>query len=151
MTNLPLTQTLYEEDYPLWLEKTLKNLQERNVEHLDWEHLIEEIQLLGNEQKRKVESYLRQLLKHLLFYQYWSLPDCKNHWAVEIDNFRVELKSLIKSKTLSNYMLAVVDEVYDDALRQATKKSGLKNLPVTCPYTIDEILAIDYLPAMEDK
>lgn len=84
-----MSQTLYEQDYPQWLETTLQQLQAQDIENLDWEHLIEEITTLGNEQKHKVESYLLQLLKHLLLYQYWSLPDCKHHWAVEIDNFRV--------------------------------------------------------------
>jgi hypothetical protein len=50
-------------------------------------------------QRRKVESYLRQILKHLLLYQYWRLEDCLHHWEIELDNFRTELKSLVKSKT----------------------------------------------------
>jgi hypothetical protein len=141
-----LTQILYEQDYHLWLESTLKQLQERDLEHLDWEHLIEEIERLGNEQKHKLESYLLQLLKHLLLYQYWSLPECKNHWEVEIDNFRVELRKLTKSKNIYNYLLTVVEEVYIDALRQAKKKSGLSCFSQTCPYSIEQILDVDYLP-----
>ncbi|MEH2236544.1 DUF29 domain-containing protein [Nostoc sp.] len=141
-----LTQILYEQDYHLWLETTLKQLQERDLEHLDWEHLIEEIERLGNEHKHKLESYLLQLLKHLLLYQHWSLPGCKNHWEVEIDNFRVELRKLTKSKNLYNYLLTVVEEVYIDVLRQAKKKSGLNCFPQTCPYSIEQILDVDYLP-----
>jgi hypothetical protein len=57
--------SLYEEDYVEWLEVTLKQLQSRDLGKLDWQHLIEEIEGLGREQKNKVESYLRQLLKHL--------------------------------------------------------------------------------------
>ncbi|MEH2362774.1 DUF29 domain-containing protein [Nostoc sp.] len=141
-----LTQILYEQDYHLWLETTLKQLQEGDLGHLDWEHLIEEIERLGNEQKHKLESYLLQLLKHLLLYQHWSLPECKNHWEVEIDNFRVELRKLTKSKNLYNYLLTVLEEVYIDALRQAKKKSGLNSFPQTCPYSIEQILDVDYLP-----
>ncbi|WP_373528020.1 DUF29 domain-containing protein [Nostoc sp.] len=129
-----LTQILYEQDYHLWLATTLKQLQERDLDHLDWEHLIEEIEALGNEQKHKLESYLLQLLKHLLLYQHWSLPECKNHWEVEIDNFRVELKKLTKSKNLYNYLLTVLEEVYIDALRQAKKKSRLNCFLQICPY-----------------
>ncbi|BAY76123.1 hypothetical protein NIES25_25720 [Nostoc linckia NIES-25] len=145
MSKIP-TQILYEQDYQLWLETTLKQLQERDLDRLDWEHLIEEIAALGNEQKHKLESYLLQLLKHLLFYQHWSLPDCKNHWEVEIDNFRVELRKLTKSKNLYNYLLTVLEEVYIDSLRQAKKKSGLNCFPQSCPYTIEQILDVDYLP-----
>ncbi|MDF5710555.1 MAG: DUF29 domain-containing protein [Nostoc sp. S4] len=141
-----LTQILYEQDYQLWLETTLKQLQERDLAHLDWEHLIEELAALSNEQKHKLESYLLQLLKHLLLYQHWSLPDCKNHWEVEIDNFRVELRKLTKSKNLYNYLLTVLEQVYIDALRQAKKKSNLNCFPKSCPYTIEQILNVDYLP-----
>ena len=141
-----LTQNIYDQDYHLWLEVTLKQLQERDLDHLDWEHLIDEIQALGNEQKHKLESYLLQLLKHLLLYQHCSLPECKNHWEVEIDNFRVELRKLTKSKNLYNYLLTVLEEVYIDALRQAKKKSELNCFPQSCPYTIEQILDVDYLP-----
>ncbi len=141
-----LTQILYDQDYHLWLETTLKQLQARDLDHLDWEHLIEEIEALGYEQKHKLESYLLQLLKHLLLYQHWSLPDCKNHWEVEIDNFRVELRKLTKSKNLYNYLLTVLEEVYIDTLRQAKKKSGLNCFPQNCPYNIEQILDVDYLP-----
>ncbi|HLP87937.1 MAG TPA: DUF29 domain-containing protein [Nostocaceae cyanobacterium] len=141
-----LTQNLYEQDYHLWLETTLKQLQTRDLENLDWEHLIEEIEALGNEQNRKLKSYLLQLLKHLLLYQYWDVPDCQNHWEVEIDNFRVELQDLTQSKNLYNFMLTVLEEVYTNAKRQAKKKSGLNNFPENCPYNIEQILDVDYLP-----
>ena len=66
---LPSIQTnLYEEDYYLWIETTLKQLENQDIDNLDWQHLTEEIEALGIEQRRKVESYLKQLLIHLLLY-----------------------------------------------------------------------------------
>ncbi|MFN9169463.1 MAG: DUF29 family protein, partial [Dolichospermum sp.] len=47
---------IYEQDYTEWLDITLNQLQNRDLENVDWEHLIEEITALGNEQRRKVES-----------------------------------------------------------------------------------------------
>lgn len=113
---------------------------------MDWEHLVEEIEALGNEQRRKVESYLRQILKHLLFYQYWRLEDCLHHWEIELDNFRTELRSLVKSKTLYNCLNSIVDETYKDAFRQAKKKSKLDCFPLSCPYPVGQILNINFLP-----
>ncbi|MEH2073703.1 MAG: DUF29 family protein, partial [Nostoc sp.] len=40
--------TLYEEDYYLWVETTLKQLENKDIENIDWEHLSEEIEALGN-------------------------------------------------------------------------------------------------------
>ena len=72
----PLSETtlteIYEQDYYLWLLKTLELVKNKDVNELDWEHLTEEIEALGNEQRRKVKSYLRQLLIHLLLYYYWE-------------------------------------------------------------------------------
>lgn len=144
--DLKAIEQLYEEDYTLWLEKTANQLKSGDFSQLDLIHLIEEIEALGSEQRRKVESYLRQLLKHLLFYQYWSLPECRNHWAMEIENFRAELKRLLRSKTLYNHLVSVQDEVYTEAVRQAKKKSELKSFLETCPYTIEQILDIDFYP-----
>lgn len=144
--NLKAIEQLYEEDYTLWLDQTANVLKTGDFSQLDITHLVEELEALGSEQRRKVKSYLRQLLKHILFYHYWSIPECKNHWSVEIDNFRVELKELIQSRTLYNYLLFVKDEVYRDAVRQAKKKSDLKCFPEICPYTIEQILDIDFYP-----
>jgi hypothetical protein len=35
------TTNLYEEDYLLWIETTLKQLQEQDTENLDWQNLID--------------------------------------------------------------------------------------------------------------
>ncbi|BAG01880.1 conserved hypothetical protein [Microcystis aeruginosa PCC 9809] len=50
------TKDLYEQDYPAWLEETAKQLRQRQTDVLDWEHLGEEIEALGNEQRHKVRS-----------------------------------------------------------------------------------------------
>jgi hypothetical protein len=42
---------LYEQDYLAWLEETAKQLRQRQTDLLDWEHLREEIEALGNEQR----------------------------------------------------------------------------------------------------
>jgi hypothetical protein len=59
---------IYEQNYSQWLQVTVEQLESRDLANIDWENLAEEIRALGNEQKHKVESYLRQLIKHLLLY-----------------------------------------------------------------------------------
>ncbi|NET71734.1 MAG: DUF29 domain-containing protein [Sphaerospermopsis sp. SIO1G2] len=141
---------LYEEDYYLWIETTLRQIQNHDIENLDWENLAEEIESLGIEQRRKVESYLKQLLIHLLLYCYWESEReyCQRGWKNEIANFRDELEFSCRSKTLYNYILSCVDSVYPKARKQAINKSGLPSdvFPVKCPFTVDEILDDDYFP-----
>jgi hypothetical protein len=157
MTAQLATKTLYEEDYYLWLETTLQELQQivkaqgiASLPQLDWEHLREEIEGLAIEQRRKVCSYLRQLLIHLLLYSYWDSERdyCSKGWKVEIRNFRAELEFLLKSKTLKNYLLGQFDSVYEKARKIAIDKTGLprNTFPTQCPFTIEEVLNPDFLP-----
>ncbi len=142
MTLSPITTTLYEEDYVQWLDITLQQLQNGDLNQVDWVNLIEEVEALGREQRHKVESYLIQLLKHLLLYEYWESEKayCAKGWIDEIDTFRIELEILLRSKTLSNYLISIVENAYQKARRSAKLKSNLEGLPQNCPYTIQQIL-----------
>jgi hypothetical protein len=143
-------EKLYEEDFVLWIDETLKHLQSRDEKSLDWEHLLEEIEALGREQRHKVESYLKQLIKHLLLYQYWQSERdyCGNGWKEEIRNFRDELELRLRSKTLYNYLLGRFDSIYSKARKMAIDKTGLpaETFPEDCPYTFEQILNANFLP-----
>ena len=151
------SKTLYEQDYYLWLETTRQQLQQivkaqdiASLPHLDWEHLIEEIEDLGIEQRRKVVSYLKQLLIHLLLYCYWEAERvyCGNGWKLEIGNFRDELEFLLNSKTLKNYLVQQFDSIYDRARKRAIDKTGFpaNTFPTQCPFTVDQVLNLDFFP-----
>ncbi len=145
-----MTNALYEQDYCLWLQETYQLLDQAQLDQLDLEHLKEEILSLGNEQRRKVDSYLRQLLIHLLLYQYWDAEKarCRKGWQTEIDNFRFELELLLKSKTLYNYFLQEIDKIYLKAKRQAIRKSELSAglFPESCPFSAAELLDPEFFP-----
>ena len=104
MTRATSSTSRYEKDYVEWLDLTLAQLQNHDLENLDWIHLIEEVEALGSEQRHKVESYLLKLLIHLLLYQYWETEKTWSDrgWKNEIDNFRLELDLLLESKVLYN-------------------------------------------------
>ncbi len=141
---------LYETDYMLWLETTLEQIKHRQVEQLDWDNLAEEIEGLGIELRHKVDSYLRQLLIHLLLYKYWTTERkrCGSGWRDEIDNFRDELETLFESKTLYNFFLTRIDLIYSKARKRAITKTGLSPncLPEQCPFSDSELLDFDFYP-----
>ncbi|MFM6733034.1 MAG: DUF29 domain-containing protein [Microcystis panniformis] len=144
------TKDLYEQDYLAWLEETAKQLRQRQTDVLDWEHLGEEIEALGNEQRHKVDSYLLKLLIHLLLYQYWpeERERCARGWQDEIGNFRVELELLLESKTLYNYFLTRIAVIYPKAVKRVRQKSQLPAaiFAESCPYSPEQILDSDFLP-----
>ena len=148
--SLPLQPKLYETDHYLWIETTLQQLENKDVNNLDWQHLVEEIEALGIEQRRKVESYLKQLLIHLLLYRYWETEkgSCQRGWNIEIANFRDELEFSFRSKTLYNYFLTCLEQVYAKSRRQAIQKTGLHPnvFPKQCPFSIKDILDDEYFP-----
>ncbi len=146
---------LYDEDFVLWLDKTTEQIRQGNLNQLDWEHLLEELESLGNEQRRKVESYLLRLMIHLLLYQYWltERDGCGKRWEKEIDNFRIELDSLFESKTLYNYGLDKIDFIYRKAREKVIQKSKLSSdvFPKICPFSMKQLLDFGFLPDASDS
>ncbi|MDB9430335.1 DUF29 domain-containing protein [Microcystis aeruginosa CS-555/01A07] len=144
------TKDLYEQDYLAWLEETAKQLRQKQTDVLDWEHLGEEIEALGNQQRHQVDSYLLKLLIHLLLYQYWpeERERCARGWQDEIGNFRVELELLLESKTLYNYFLTRIAVIYPKAVKRVRQKSQLPAaiFAESCPYSPEQILDSDFLP-----
>jgi Domain of unknown function DUF29 len=57
---------LYETDFYTWTQAQVEALQSRQWDHVDLEHLIEEVRDLGSEQEHALESQLARLLQHLL-------------------------------------------------------------------------------------
>ena len=141
---------LYQQDFVRWVDETLQHLHDKDMARLDWEHLIEEIAALGNEQRRKVRSYLKQLFIHLLLYRYWlsEKKTCDRGWREEIDNFRDELDDLFESRALYHYGLQEKDRIYAKARSRAIQKSGLdpSTFPSECPFSWEQVLDFDFLP-----
>ncbi len=47
----PVTQTLYEQDYYLWLKTTINQLRTGHFSGVDMENLIEELESMGRSEK----------------------------------------------------------------------------------------------------
>jgi hypothetical protein len=121
-------------------------LKNRQVDSLDYEHLIEELEAWGREQKNAVESLVIQIIQHLLFYQYWSSEreDNERHWRGELIGFRTQLE-LRLTTNLRNHLSNRLDYLYGKAKKMAEVKTDLK-LPSASPYTLADILDEDWLP-----
>ncbi len=144
---------LYEQDYILWLEKNIKFIKDGKFNYVDLENLIEELDSLGKSEKRTVLSLIRQILIHLLLYQYWTKERewNSNHWEAEIINFRNQLNRELQSKTIYNYAVLELNSLYQDAVDFTTKKSGLTIFPEQCPYSFDQIIDKNWLPSIIDN
>ena len=141
-------QQLYETDNLQWLEETIALLKNRQFESLDLDNLIEELEDLGSEKRNAVVSLLDQVIRHLLLLEYWESEVTNNsiHWQGEIYNFRLQLQDKM-TKTLYNYLVYKLDTIYGRALKAVNIKTQKSvDFPEKCPYSLEELLDIDWLP-----
>ncbi|WP_413174604.1 DUF29 domain-containing protein [Anabaena azotica] len=143
-TNL---QQLYGIDDYEWLLANIELLKQRRFDDLDLENLIEELQDLGNEKKNAVKSLLEQVIRHLLLLQYWTeeIEINGHHWQSEILGFRYQLEDRLTSN-LRVFLNQEIDHIYQRALKYVCVKTKFQvDFPEECPYTVEQLLDIDYL------
>ena len=135
---LAKVKNLYDQDFALWIEKTVKQLKSGDLSQVDLENLIEEVESLGKSQRKAVDNFLTRLLEHLLKRCYVVLPDCYRGWEIEIRNFRKELKKEFKySPSLKRFMIEILEECYREALEAVKEDYPDSNFPDICPFPKD--------------
>jgi hypothetical protein len=140
--------SLYEIDYEQWLEQTINFLKNNRLEELDLEHLIEELEELGRRDKLTVESFLEQIIRHLLLLHFWTEENDynANHWQAEIMSFRTQINEYL-TQNLRNHLLVNQSKIYQKALKYVRQKTGYNvTFPEECPYTLAQLLEQDWLP-----
>jgi hypothetical protein len=143
-----LNYYLYDEDFFLWIETTVKQLKEGNFTEVDLVNLIEEIKSMGRSEKRALESNLVVVLMHLLKYKYQPEKLTNSCLSTIFEHRRRLKKNLQDSPSLKNYLFDIFTESYQDGWKQAAIETGLflGIFPEDCPFTIDECLDVDFLP-----
>ena len=140
--------TTYESDVVAWANEQAALLRAGKLSAIDIEHIAEEIEDVGKSEQRELASRMAVLLAHLLKWQ--TQPERRgNSWERTI---RVQRKGVL-SRIEETPSLATklhdakwLSSVWDDAVSQAITETGIGTLPETCPWTMDEALAVDWLP-----
>jgi mRNA-degrading endonuclease RelE of RelBE toxin-antitoxin system len=145
------SKNLYETDYNLWVLETVKKLENRDLDSLDWENLIEEVSDLSKRDKRKLQNLLKRLCEHLLKLKYWQseIERNKRHWRGEITNFRQQIQyQLEDSPSLKPYLTEIYTQCYQDGRQIASQKSGLplNTFPEKPIAPLEQILDENWLP-----
>lgn len=147
MVNMNLA-SLYDVEYDQWLARTISLLKENRFNELDKEHLIEELEDLSRREKKTVERFLEQIIRHLLLWEYWTAEHDynANHWQAEIMSFRTQINEDL-TQNLRNHLQENQVKIYEKALNYVKQKTGYEvDFPENCPYTLDQLLEMNWLP-----
>ena len=137
-----MSSTAYETDYNQWLKETVKQLQERNFEQVDWDNLIEEIESMGKSDRGALMSLLTRLIEHLLKLAYWQEEKKRsgNHWAAKIVNFRAQIQHRLEdSPSLRPELAVMYDKVYPVAIKSVSQLFSLNSdAHISLEQTLDD-------------
>jgi hypothetical protein len=152
----PQTAELYDRDFCLWAETMAEALRSGNLAELDVANLAEEVESLGRRDRRELTSRLVVLLHHLLKWQFQ--PSMRSgSWRGTLAEQRLRIRRLLQDSPSLRSVLEgamtsgrseTIDDCYSDAKIQAAAETGLmiETFPVDCPYPIESILNIEFLP-----
>ncbi|MDJ0597520.1 MAG: DUF29 domain-containing protein [Crocosphaera sp.] len=142
---------LYEQDFCLWIEKTIKQIKAKDFDKIDWDNVIEELDSLGKSEKRELKNRLVVLLEHLLKLAYWETERDYNqrNWKGTIREQRRQLLLLLEdSPSLKTLFFDSIIKCYSEARKIVLDKTNLFDnlLPLEIPFPLEDILNYDYLP-----
>jgi hypothetical protein len=145
--------TLYDEDVCAWAEHQAAALRRlaasrRDLPNdLDWENIAEEIEDVGNAQRRAAESAVRQLFVHLIKLAAAPQVQPARHWRGEIGRFHNDLLAALTPSMPSRIDL---DLAWKRAMREAQGRLTEEEMQTGhalfvwmklrgCPYTFDDL------------
>ena len=141
---------LYQDDIVAWSERQAKLLRRRaagdlaNDAAIDWENVIEEVESVGNEERKAVASALMRGMQHKLYVMCWPQAHSVRHWQAEIrihladahEDFRESMRAEIERRMPSIYRRARLHV----ARHMLDAEAPQTPLPKACPWTLDELL-----------
>lgn len=135
-------KSLYETDFSAWLDEQIQALKKKDFSHLDVTHLLEEIEDLGNSERKAVQSHLINLMVHLIKQNIQSNISGKS-WDDSIAAARAQLKLYTEdSKILKKHMNDVFADSYKRARNAAAKEMKMESgdIPMQCPWSLNFVL-----------
>lgn len=144
-----MSANLHDQDFHAWTQQQAALLRAGNLTELDLEHLLEEIESMGASERSQLQSRLKVLLGHLLKWDYQPSFRTRS-WTATIKEQRLSVLELLDDNPS---LRAIVSERLAKAYRQgvllAVKEINLDEaiFPESCPYTLDQVLDLDYYPS----
>jgi hypothetical protein len=143
---------LYDEDFYAWTQQQAEALRThfKGDNRLDVEHLAEEVEDLGKSELHAVESFVENVIGHLLKLDYSGWVEARSHWRAEVDAFRASIERKITPR-IRQQVETELEALYARARRGAAgslhqrEPDFVRRLPKRCPYDWEAIWRRDVL------
>ncbi|WP_373988051.1 DUF29 domain-containing protein [Duganella sp. BuS-21] len=141
--------TAYDTDIAAWAEEQVALLRTGQWALLDIEHIAEEIGDMNISHRHQLAHRMAILIAHLLKWKYQ--PERRgSSWQHTIREQRERIAKLLRKMPSLQHLLDDPEwneEVWADALSAVILQAGMTDLPKTCIWSLEQVLALDYLPS----
>lgn len=149
------TADTYEQDFVRWIDRQARLLKNRRFEHLDLEHLIDEIEAMARNERRALDSRMIRLIQHLLKLEYQpDYPGNRYSWVLTVNAQRQALSALLEdSPSLQTKFQdgEWFNKIWLKGVHNAALETGIakQRFPQTPIWPIRQILNEDFFPNAE--
>jgi hypothetical protein len=138
----------YNKDFYAWTIHNVMLMRQGKLSEIDVENVAEELESMGNNNKRELVNRLAVLIAHLLKWQCQPIRRSKS-WILTIKNQRFEILDLLEeSPSLKHQIELKFNHAYEKAKIICSEQTGIDEdeLPANCPFSLEECLNFDFLP-----
>lgn len=139
----------YDNDVAAWAKEQVALLRAGQWALLDIEHIAEEIEDMNISHRHQLAHRMAILMAHLLTWKYQ--PDRRgSSWINTIREQRERITKLLKQMPSLRHLLDDPewnDDVWADALSAVILQAGTIDLPKAREWSLEQVLALDYLPS----
>jgi hypothetical protein len=107
---------------------------------------------MAKRDRREVANRMATHLAHVLKWEHQPEKRSRS-WSATILEQQNQLRRHAESGVLRNHAEAVLEQVFEDAVRVAAAETGLPrdSFPAECPYTVEQLLSTDFTANSESK
>ena len=141
--------SLYRTDFHAWAIANAELLKNHKYMEIDLPNLVEELESMGRQERRKLLSHLKLLFLHLLKWQFQPEMNLGSSWGRSIKINRIEVKRQIKENpSLRGWFSELVKEAYELAREDAASETfmSIHYFPEEMPFTLEDALDNDWFP-----
>lgn len=158
--------SLYENDFNLWIKEQNGYLKNKEFDKLDIENLIKELEEMSGHGRKELVSYLKVLIEHLLKWNYYAIvlsdswvdENVLNGWRNSIDGPRIDIEDcILEAPNLKAHTEECLEKAYSLGKRKAimginryikneNKKLNKRSFPETCPWSFNQVTEEHWFP-----